>query len=287
MHTTVTASRLLPLALRRHRLPRLWLALTLGSLLTGVGLVYWWERQLPARIERAATSGNLEDCLRFGEQLAALSWLPGGSPQEQGRCRRDRASQLWQQRQWQAALGLQRQLVNSRAARAGDRQRLELWQETLRNQALARFQAGDLAAALAALQPLGAAHNAEGTALGDELKEIWNRNRVQLARAESLSGQARWWEALDALNRLDHPWWQQRSTAVRATVQRGIASLAGKEKEYDSHGSLPHTVAADKLDALVQKKIGTGMDEWKAFESACRDLGGRVVEAGPESACQR
>jgi hypothetical protein len=29
------------------------------------------------------------------------------------------------------------------------------------------------------------------------------------------------------------------------------------------------------------------MDDWKAFTSACRDLGGKVVEAGPESACRR
>jgi hypothetical protein len=29
------------------------------------------------------------------------------------------------------------------------------------------------------------------------------------------------------------------------------------------------------------------MDEWSAFKAACTALGGRVVEAGPDSACQR
>jgi len=29
------------------------------------------------------------------------------------------------------------------------------------------------------------------------------------------------------------------------------------------------------------------MDEWSAFQEACRALGGKVVEAGPETACQR
>jgi hypothetical protein len=42
-----------------------------------------------------------------------------------------------------------------------------------------------------------------------------------------------------------------------------------------------------QLDAEVGRRIAAGMDEWKAFESACRDLGGKVVEAGPETACER
>ena len=29
------------------------------------------------------------------------------------------------------------------------------------------------------------------------------------------------------------------------------------------------------------------MDDWQAFSSACKELGGRVVEAGPETACRR
>ena len=56
--------------------------------------------------------------------------------------------------------------------------------------------------------------------VADELRQIWEQNRLQLQRAERLSAQARWWEALDALNRIDHPWWRQRSAAVRARVQR-------------------------------------------------------------------
>ena len=117
-----------PVALRRHRLPRFWLAFTLGPVLVLVGLVYWWERQLPARIQQAAEAGRLEDCLRYGDQLSALSWLPGGVPQEQGRCRRQRAQQLWQEERWADALKLQRQLVQSPAAGSGDRQRA--WNRT-------------------------------------------------------------------------------------------------------------------------------------------------------------
>jgi hypothetical protein len=260
------------------------LAFTLGPVLALVGLVYWWERQLPARIQQAADAGRLEDCLRYGDQLSALSWLPGGVPQEQGRCRRQRAEQLWQAQRWREALQMQRQLVQSPAAGPADRQRLKQWQESLQQQAISLFRGGDLEAALRRLEPLG---SSSAGGLADELRQIWERNRLQLQRAERLTRQARWWEALDSLNRIDHPWWRQRSAAVRARVQKGLDSLEAGEKQHDVHGALPHSVDPARLDALVQRRIAAGMEEWQAFEQSCRELGGKVVEAGPDSACQR
>ena len=57
--------------------------------------------------------------------------------------------------------------------------------------------------------------------------------------------------------------------------------------EHDAHGALPHTVPTAALDAEVRQRIAKGQDEWSAFQGACRALGGKVVEAGPETACQR
>ncbi|MFM7315264.1 MAG: hypothetical protein ACKO0M_19235 [Cyanobium sp.] len=273
------------MALRRHRLPRFWLALTLGPVVVLVALVYWWERQLPARIQQAASSGRLEDCLRYGEQLAALSWLPGGVPLEQGHCRRARALQLWQADRWGEALRLQRQLVLSPEAGPEDRRRLNQWQESLHDGAIARFRGGDLPGALKRLEPIGEA--AGGGGLGDTFRQIWDRNRLLLERAERLSRQSRWWEALDALNRIDHPWWRQRSAGVRARVQKGVESLRGQDREHDSHGAVPHGVDSARLDALVRRRIAAGMDEWKAFDQSCRELGGKVKEEGPDTACER
>ncbi|MEB3261900.1 MAG: hypothetical protein VKK94_02950, partial [Cyanobacteriota bacterium] len=62
------------MALRRNRLPRFWLGITLGLVLTGTGAALWWERQLPARLQQAAARGDLEACLRYADQLAALRW---------------------------------------------------------------------------------------------------------------------------------------------------------------------------------------------------------------------
>ncbi|MEB3332320.1 MAG: hypothetical protein VKI83_07515 [Synechococcaceae cyanobacterium] len=271
--------------LRRHRLPRFWLLLTLGSVLVAIGAAQWWERQLPARLQQAEQRGDLDACLRYSSQLAALSWLPGGSPRQEGECRRRKALLLWQRGDAGGALALQRELLQSRAGAPADARRLNGWQAELRSRALQRYQGGDLSGALALLSPLrsGGADAADTAA---EYRETWERNRQQLQRADRLSRSSRWWEALDALNRLDHPWWRRQAEPVRTRVQNGIASLRGADREHDSHGALPHTVPAERLDALVRKRIAAGMEEWKAFETSCRELGGRVVEAGPDSACQ-
>lgn len=275
------------MALRRHRLPRFWLALTLGLVASVLGGAYWWEGQLPQRLERAAARGDLEGCLRYSGQLEALRWLGGASPQAQGKCRRRLAERLWREQRWAEALQLQLQLVNSPQGGEADRQRLLTWQRQLQRQALSLYQEGRLEQALPLLAAMGEDRRPDGSGLGDRLREAWGRNRLQAQRAETLAGQQRWWEALDALTRIDHPWWKRRSQATSARVQAGIDSLEGQEREHDAHGNLPHTVPAGQLDALVQRRIAAGQDEWSAFQSACRALGGRVVEAGPESACQR
>jgi hypothetical protein len=275
------------LALRHHRLPRFWLGLTLGLVAIGLGGVYWWERQLPRRLEAAAEQGDLDACLRYGEQLQALRWLGDRAPGAQGECRRRKAAQLWEQQQWAQALQLQLQLVNSEAGSVEDRRQLDGWQQSLKQQALELFQAGDLEASLARLQPMGEHQRPDRSALGDQLRQIWERNRQGLERARRLVGEERWWEALDALNRLDHPWWQQQGETVRAQVQASISRLSEQERQRDGHGELAHGVPLEKLDAEVSRLIAQGMNDWEAFTRACQALGGRVVEVGPESACQR
>lgn len=274
-------------ALRRHRLPRFWLAATLGLVATGIGLVYWWERQLPLRLETAARQGDLDSCLRYSDQLMALRWMSGAVPIQQGQCRRLKAEALWTADQWRPALELQRQLVHSTAATQQDRDRLQLWQHRLETTAMKLYRDGDLSGALKRLAAIGEDRRPDGSALGNALQDQWNANRFYSERAARLIRNKRWWEALNALDRIDHPWWKKQSQPLRGQLEREMERLKPGEAEHDGHGSLPHTVPAAELDALVQKKLAAGVGEWQAFHQACSDLGGRVVEAGPETACQR
>lgn len=276
------------LAIRRHRLPRFWLALTLGLVGAAVGGAWWWESQLPRRLERAANEGRFDDCLRYSDQLESLRWLSGRAPAEQGRCRRQRAEQLWGEQKPEEALKLQLLLANSAAGTEADRQQLRAWQQELKDRALALFEQGDLEGALALLKPMGEHHRPDGSALGDNLREFWARNELQQKRAVKLVDEKRWWEALDALNRIDHPWWKTASAPLREQVDEAIAGLKTKEQEHHSHGGqLIDSVPIASLDAAVQRHLAEGVDEWTAFTKACDELGGRVVEAGPETTCRR
>ena len=255
------------------------------------GTAWWWEKQLPGKLQQAAQEGDLEACLKYGEQLAALRWLGSGAPEEQALCRRRQAEKLWNDGQVSAALKLQTQLVESALGNAEsqrrDRDRLALWQDQVRNRALVLLRDGELEKALETLAPLTPASAPGSSALSDTLKETWNRNRLNHERIKELVEAERWWEALDHLNRLDHPWWQEQAQTERQIVETAIAELRATE-EHQQHGeSGPDVISGPKLDAAVQTSLDAGNDPWDAFLSACDELGGLVVEDGPESFCRR
>jgi hypothetical protein len=187
--------------------------------MAGTGAALWWERQLPARLQQAAARGDLEACLRYGNQLEALRWRGGQIDQAQSSCRRRRARLLWERQQWAQALQLQLQLVNSGSSERADEQQLITWQEELQRRALLRYRDGDLKGALAMLAAMGEDRRADGTSVGDRLREGWTRNTLNLDRASKLAKQTRWFEALESLNRIDHPWWKNRSLALRREVE--------------------------------------------------------------------
>jgi hypothetical protein len=60
-------------------------------------------------------------------------------------------------------------------------------------------------------------------------------------RGQQLIQQKRWWEALDSLNRIDHPWWKTHSQGLRQQVQKGIAqpAPAKEEREHEGHRRTP------------------------------------------------
>ncbi|AII44346.1 hypothetical protein KR100_13415 [Synechococcus sp. KORDI-100] len=279
------------MATRRLLLLRLWVVATISIVAAIAGTAWWWEKQLPGKLQQAVQEGDLEACLKYGEQLAALRWLGSGAPEEQAFCRRRQAEKLWNDGQVSAALKLQTQLVESALGNAEsqrrDRDRLALWQDQLRNRALVLFRDGELGKALETLAPLTPASAPGSSALSDTLKETWNRNRLNHERIKELVEAERWWEALDHLNRLDHPWWQEQAQTQRQIVETAIAELRATE-EHQQHGeSGPDVISGPKLDAAVQTSLDAGNDPWDAFLSACDELGGLVIEDGPESFCRR
>ena len=275
--------------MRRH-LPHFWITATLSGVAALCAGAYLWEQQLPKKLSRALSTNDLPACLRYGEQLAALRWLGQKAPEELAICRRRLAQQTWEQADPGQALLLQEQLVNSGVGspqqQEQDQEQLKRWRDELRERALTLFRAGDLSEALNILRPLEKHDGRPGSRLSNSLKESWNRNRLQLDQLKEHVEQEQWWESLSALNQLDHPWWQRQAEPMRQQVEQAIDALRD-QKEHQSHGALPnHTVAKDLLNDAVETRIREGMPPWEAFMAGCSDLGGTIVEDGPETLCR-
>ena len=280
-----------PLVPIRHPLLRLWLVGTIGVVLTIATGAFWWEKQLPGRLKHAAEANDLEACLRYSEQLAALQWLGQTTPEEQAICRRRQGQRFWERGDTANALRIQRQLVLSGRGtptqRQADRDTLAIWQHQLRERALELFRDGELNAAIALLAPMEGQPSGLGGRLSDTLRETWNRNRVDYERTEELIQEARWWEALDSLNRLDHPWWQNHAVKQQHTVLEAIERLRETQDHHQHGSSKPDVIGGALLDGEVQRLLLDGLSPWEAFQTACNSLGGSIEEDGPESFCQR
>ena len=87
------------------------------------------------------------------------------------------------------------------------------------------FRRGDLDGALSLLKPMQRRSDGKARQLSDSLREIWNRNQLERKRLDALVNQERWWEALDSLNRLDHPWWQAKAGEQRERIEAAIDVL--------------------------------------------------------------
>ena len=203
-------------------------------------------------------------------------------------CREKRAEQLWIQGDPIAALALQQQVV---ASGHGDlelhRETLQRWRQALMDQAVGLFRQGELQQALELLDPLQGHARSPISQLRATLMEIWNRNQVEQRRLVQLVEQERWWEALDSLNKLDHPWWQQQAHATRLRVENAIQALDDAQ-EHQQHPTVhADVISGDELDAAVEDQLRQGLDPWTAFSSGCSHLGGLVEEDGPESFCRR
>lgn len=280
-----------PLVPIRHPLLRLWLVGTIGVVLTIATGAFWWEKQLPGRLKHAAEANDLEACLRYSEQLAALQWLGQTTPEEQAICRRRQGQRFWERGDTANALRIQRQLVLSGRGtptqRQADRDTLAIWQHQLRERALELFRDGELNAAIALLAPMEGQPSGLGGRLSDTLRETWNRNRVDYERTEELIQEARWWEALDSLNRLDHAWWQNHAVKQQRTVLEAIERLRETQDHHQHGSSKPDVIGGALLDGEVQRLLLDGLSPWEAFQTACNSLGGSIEEDGPESFCQR
>lgn len=262
-----------------------WVGLPLLVFSLVVAALWGWKQHLSRQLRAASADQNLQECLQLERRLQALDWVPTPEEPQGGRCRREAAERLWLGNKKEQALQLQQELVSSKGARPEDMQRLRKWRSEVQQSALSVFMAGNLEKAVALLRLSDTAGRDPGVqAMVSQLQQTWSTNQADLARARSLAAKAQWWEALSALNGLNHPYWRTQSLPLRKTVEAGLAKV--EKKRVDTHGPLPYAIPSKQLDALVKKRMAAGVPDWQAFGEACRALGGRVADGGPEATCE-
>jgi hypothetical protein len=239
-----------------------------------------------SELRAASADQRLEECLQLERRLHALEWVPSPPTQrDDGRCRREAAQRLWGGQNRLQALRLQQELVVSKAVLPEDIQRLQQWKGQLQRSALRAFEQGDLQQALKLLRLTDTVGGDPGVAaMVDQLQQTWGKNKGDVERAQALTAKGQWWEALSALNGLTHPYWRQQSLPLRQTIETGLAKA--EKKRVETHGPLPYSISRERLDELVSKRVAMGVPDWQAFGEACRAMGGRVVDGGPEATCQ-
>jgi hypothetical protein len=252
------------------------------------GGAFWWEKQLPAQLRHAITNQDYKGCIRASNQLAALKWLGQRASAELALCRQRHAEQLWAQGATSQALDLQYKLVVSEQGDLDhNRATLKQWQQTIQERAISLFHQGQLEPSLALLKLLELHQRDPIRDLRKTFQEIWNRNSVEHMRLGRLVQQERWWEALDSLNRLDHPWWKSKAEVKKQRIETGLANF-DRGIEHNQHSAQPvDVISGQQLEQAVQRQLRQGVEPWEAFQAGCRSLGGHVKEDGPESFCQR
>lgn len=267
---------------RVHR----WVGLPVLAISLGLSGLWVWKQQLTNQLRGASADLRIEECLRLERRLQLLEWVPSPATEDSGRCRREAAVRLWQGQKQAQALRLQQELVTSKAAKGQDIERLQEWKAGLQRIALQTFEGGDLEASLSLLRLTDTVGGDPGVeAMVNQFQQTWEKNKLDVERARALAAKGQWWEALSALNGLSHPYWRQQSLPLRQTVEAGLAKV--ERKRVEVHGPLPYAISTKRLDALVKKRMAAGVPDWQAFSEACRALGGRMEDKGPEATCER
>ncbi len=270
----------------QHWLRPMAVAITVVLVLKAV--VHGWQHQLTQRLQRSVTDEDHTACVASGEQLAHLRPLERAEARQLAHCRRILASDYWVAGEHQKALDLLERLLASPQMVAADQAQLSEWVRQRKDRAVEHYRQGELSTAVALLREFSDLQDPHRDTLIESLQVRWNLNRQLHEQAMELRAEERWWDALDAINQLDHPWWRAHAKPLQEEIVTATRALAGQSLGRDGHnGRVRHNVPLDDLDRRVRLHLTRSADPWHAYVQACDELGGVVMSYGPESVCRR
>lgn len=251
-------------------------------------VIHGWHQLTQQRFQRAVTDEDHAACVASGEQLVHLRPLQLAEATQLAHCRRILANDYWVTGEHQKALDLLERLIDSPQVVAADQVQLSEWVRQRKDRAIEHYRQGELSTAVALLREFSDLQDPNRDTLIESLQIRWNLNRQLHEQAMQLRAEERWWEALDAVNQLDHPWWRAHAKPLQDEIVTATQALAVQGLGRDGHdGRVRHNVPVADLDRRVRLHLTRSGDAWHAYVQACRELGGVVVNYGPESVCHR
>lgn len=262
----------------------------------GVRLVQEWqvrrqEQALLTQIQALEASQDYSQCRTQGATVVPTTEIYGAVRDVVQSCFLKDAQQQANQGEWVVALEI---LVDFPTQ--GDRyaEAQTLMQEgmaALVAEAETVLATGDLETALAITGSIPAAM--PGIEAIEQMKTdwqtAWSQNAELKASAEQSLQRGRWLEAKQTLDQVtNHPYWQQEIEPLMTRAQAGIDRVMARERAARRAEMQRQQESAfqQRLQSVYNTYISEGMEELEAWSTACRTLGGSVVDRGPESICQ-
>lgn len=278
------------MAISRYR----WqIGLLIGAIAVPAGWWGWqqWQQQRTlAAAQQDLAAGNFEACL---QQLASLETSQPLQPLLND-CRWQRSQQLAAAGQYPQALQLVLLIPASDRQAAKAAAAAKQWGDRVRGEAEQQFLAGNWSAAQQLLKSLpdGTPLNPTAPALLSQWQKQWQQDSQAIAQAQAALGQARWWDVDRTLLALsDHPYWQSQAQSLRQQAQQSIQKLAQQRPNAaavaEDGTAIADAVAEAELEPRFRQYLAQGLPDYEAWQRACQDVGGQVIDRGPESFCSR
>jgi hypothetical protein len=270
-----------------------------------VGLNHWQMRQ-QAWSDWQVSNDKAQDkdyanCIQAAQRIPVQAALYPEAQALLANCRFAHAQELARQEQYGEAIAQILAIPPRHPARSKSMAWVNQWSQQVFQQADRQYQSGNLQGAIARLEalPQDTPLRPALLRLGEQWQGEWQRNERAIAQAQQQIRDARWWDARHTLASLSrHPYWQTQSAQLRARVETGISALdqlrqqpertpaaqPGKTSKPPAERGL---IADTALDGPYRANLARGLDEWSAWTTACKSLGGRVVDQGPEVICSK
>lgn len=249
----------------------------------------WQQRRNLSEAQQFLSAGDFEACL---DQLTPFETVQQAQAVLQ-ECRWQRSQQLAAQGNYPEALRLALQIPPSERQGTAAQAAARRWSEQARTQAEQQFLAGNWPAAQQLLKalPANAPLEPSPSVLLSQWQQQWQQDSQAIAKAQESLSQARWWDVDRALLTLsDHPYWQPQAQALRQQAQQSIQKLAQQRPNAAAvaeDGTVIDTVAETELEPRYRQYLAQGLSDYEAWQRACQDLGGQVIDRGPDAFCSR